>query len=174
MAEVTISIFNEEMYCDRAVAKQFVWAVMHAVGYVHYGTIKLEPGDITVRTLPLDLELSTSKADYELNITEGSDNWPRRRAEPVVGESALQDGDVLLDHDSAAKVLDNRARRISVMMMNLSALARRPHNIFEQTGIATGWLMADEGLLLPYSAQELDSVQAAADLADSVARSIQE
>lgn len=97
------------------------------VNLVHYGNEELAPGDVSLFVPVLDLGLSDSDAEYELEISEGSDNWPKDAATGLY-----------LAPDLAKDVLEDRARLISKALRE--AFADDSHNIFEVDGIATGWV----------------------------------
>ena len=48
-----------------------------AVAKVHYDIDQPRPGDVSLFVPVLDTASSDSDAAYELEISEGSDNWPR-------------------------------------------------------------------------------------------------
>ena len=98
-----------------------------AVANAHYGLDEPGPGVITLIVPSLAIDMSESDASYELEISESSDNWPR---DPATGE--------LLTHDPATEALGKRAEVISAALR--ASFASESHNIFEVTGIATGWV----------------------------------
>lgn len=125
MAQIELRFFNELKRKDkRAIAE----LVIPAVAKVHYAFDVVSPGDITLDVPLLNTSLSVSDADFELEISEGSDNWPR------------DEYGKLLAHDPAKAVLDERAQKISDAILEEKRLRNLSHNIFEVTGIATGWL----------------------------------
>jgi hypothetical protein len=103
-----------------------------AVAKVHYDIDQLAPGDVSLFVPILDIASSDSDAAYELEISEGSENWPR---DPKTG-LYLPYG-VSGEKGPAELALDDRAKRISEILSG--AFASDPHNVFEVTGIATGW-----------------------------------
>jgi hypothetical protein len=103
-----------------------------AVARVHYDIDQLAPGDVSLFVPILDIASSDSDAAYELEISEGSENWPR---DPKTG-LYLPYG-MSGEKGPAELALDDRAKRISDILS--SAFASDPHNVFEVTGIATGW-----------------------------------
>ena len=74
----------------------------------------LQPGDITLVVPVLNTRLSKSDADYEVEISEGSDNWPSRVAN-----------------------VQKRAVKLSKLLQ--IGFPELSHNIFDVTGIGTGW-----------------------------------
>ena len=74
----------------------------------------LQPGDITLVVPVLNTRLSKSDADYEVEISEGSDNWPSRVAN-----------------------VQKRAVKLSKLLQ--IGFPELYHNIFDVTGIGTGW-----------------------------------
>ncbi len=103
-----------------------------AVAKVHYDIDQPVPGDVSLFVPVLDTVSSDSDAEYELEISEGSENWPR---DPKTG-LYLPYG-TSGEKGPAELALDDRARLISEILA--STFASYPHNIFEVTGIATGW-----------------------------------
>lgn len=89
------------------------------------GILTLQPGDITLVVPQLNYGLSRSDAQYELEISEGSDNWPRDEHGQLLAEEA------------ARAALQARADRISQSLRQ--AYGMYSHNIFEVTGQGTGW-----------------------------------
>lgn len=97
------------------------------VAKVHYDIDEISAGDVTLIIPQLNASLSESDASYELEISESSDNWPKDSA---TGE--------FLAHDTANQALNKRAELISATLRK--AYPGDSHNIFEVTGIATGWV----------------------------------
>ncbi|HUC95731.1 MAG TPA: hypothetical protein VMR76_02100 [Candidatus Saccharimonadia bacterium] len=104
----------------------------YIVNIVHYGKVDLEPGDVSLFVPVLDTELSDSDAEYELEISEGSDNWPKDARTGLY-----------LAPDLAKDALEDRARIISGTLRK--TFAAHAHNIFEVNGIATGWVQYKPG-----------------------------
>ena len=124
MAQIELRFFTPT---ERSKKLEIARLSMATVAMVHYGIEIISPGDITIAVPLLDTELSDSDANYELEISEGSDNQPK---DPLTGE--------LLVHDLAQEVLNERAIRISTALRKV--FRRDSHNIFEVTGITTGWV----------------------------------
>ena len=122
-----LPIYKKQAICENA--EGFVFRV-HYPNEVDSRRIlhglRLRPGDVTCAVSVLDTSLSKSDAQYELEISEGSDNWPRN-------EEGL-----ILPHDEAKIVLDKRAEQISILLRKI--FPDVSHNIFEVTGQATGWV----------------------------------
>ena len=117
---------------EPGVKKEIADLARLAVAKVHYDIDQPGPGDISLFVPVLDTASSDSDAAYELEISEGSDNWPR---DPKTGlYLAYGLGG---EKGPAELALDDRAERISITLS--SAFASHPHNIFEVTGFATGW-----------------------------------
>ena len=135
MAQIELRFFNPSI--DSEVKRTICDVAQTTVFRVHYpddvparrtggGGILLKSGDITLAVPILDTSFSISDADYELEISEGSDNWP-----------ADADGEYLAGK-AAAMALEQRAERISSALAGVQqGLA---HNIFEVNGQATGWV----------------------------------
>jgi hypothetical protein len=129
MAQIELRFLTE---LERDSKREICSLAKLAVAKVHYGIDAPKPGDVSLFVPFLDLEHSDSDAAYELEISEGSDNWPR---DPATGlylayGNGAQDG-------PAEMALDERAKRISDVLSEV--FPTEPHNIFEVTGIATGW-----------------------------------
>lgn len=75
----------------------------------------LAPGDITLVVPVIDRSISQSNAQFEVEITEGSSNWPETQPE-----------------------VQARAERVSELLAAL--FGEISHNIFEVNGVATGWV----------------------------------
>lgn len=124
MAQVELRFFTLFGDSKRLAIAQLSKAT---VAKVHYDIDEVSPGDITLVVPELDTDLSESDANYELEISESSDHWPR---DPETGE--------LLVHDLAEAVLKERAERISMALREV--FVNNSHNIFEVNGMATGWV----------------------------------
>jgi hypothetical protein len=128
MAQVELRFFEDlgENKADIARVTELT------VANVHYGQETVSPGDITLVVPVLDLGLSKSDANFELEISEGSDNWPRDA-----------EGKLLVDL-LAEEALQERAERISAALRK--TFSHFSHNIFEVNGLATGWVQYKPGM----------------------------
>ncbi len=133
MAQVVLRFFREfELETQLEIAD----LSKTAVAKVHYDieADQLKPDDVTLADQALNIRTSSSSAAYELEVSEGSDNWPR---DPETGlylpyGNGKAKGPMEL-------ALDERGRRVSAVLSEV--FPRLPHNIFEVTGVATGWYM---------------------------------
>ena len=136
MAQVELRIFDEGLKnSPKGSLRDLCAVVMRNVNWVHYrkGEDRL---DITLVVPELDTSLSYSDAAFELEVSEGSSNWPAERVVP----HGLQ-----VEGDPVAAQLDYRARLTSYLITRDCTLARVPHNIFEVTGVGTGWYQRRSG-----------------------------
>lgn len=124
MARVAIDLFRP---FSREFKRSFYEAAYDIVNEVHYEN---EPdaravGDVSVIvSTPENLSLGIEPDfDIELMIMEGSDNWPN-----IEG--------VLLGHDEAKVILDDRAKRISDA---LKELFPAPSHAVMENAQGTGW-----------------------------------
>lgn len=142
MAQVELRFFGQAIEAD--ARRELCELVQTTVFGVHYpemvdsrqarhGVIMLHPGDITLSVPILDIELSSSDADYELEISEGADNWPKDK------------NGVHLMGKSAEEVLQARAERISTALVSL--YAGFSHNVFEVSAYGTGWAQYKPGTI---------------------------
>lgn len=122
MAQVEVRFFED---IGREVQRDLAKACVGIVALTHYGITEPRPGDITLVVPLLDAELSSSDAAYEVEISSSSDDWPRNDAGSLLAEEA------------ARAYLDDRAQHISEALQELHS--GYAHNIFEVTGVATGW-----------------------------------
>ncbi|MEM6997711.1 MAG: hypothetical protein AAF413_02250 [Patescibacteria group bacterium] len=135
MAQVELRLFDEELKgSPRAGLRDLCAVVMRSVNWVHYKKGEDEL-DITLVVPELSVDLCHSDAAFELEITEGSSNWPKDLT-ATSGRS---------DMWSVVGQLEHRAKLISYMITRDSELARAPHNIFEVTGVGTGWFQRRSG-----------------------------
>ena len=132
MAQVEIRFFDPEI---PTVDKQAIADTTQGLVFcIHYPNevrsrrtvhgIRLLPGDITLIVPALDTDISNSDAQYELEITEGSDNWPKNGA---MGRT----------RNAARVATQARADRVSQALRVVHPTFS--HNVFEVNGFATGW-----------------------------------
>ncbi len=134
MAQVELRLFNPDMSFEKK--QRLCEFVQTSVFRVHYpeelpdrrtgSGIVLKPGDITLVVPRLETGLSVSDADFELEISEGSDNWPKDESGSYLLGNAMQEA------------LEQRASRISKAIQG--AHGAYSHNIFEVNGQGTGWV----------------------------------
>ncbi len=129
MAQIVLR-FLRDFECE--TKKEIANLAKLAVAKVHYDLDEPAPGDVSLFVPVLDIATSDSDAVYELEISEGSDNWPRDPKTGLYLAYGLNG-----EKGPAELALDDRAKRISDVL--IGAFAADPHNIFEVTGIATGW-----------------------------------
>jgi hypothetical protein len=133
MAQVEVRAFNPSM--PDGILDDLANALPKLAFKVHYpedavkqtkdSDLILNDGDITSVFYEINRSRSSSDADYEIEVSEGSDNWPR-------GENGE-----LLGYDEMVAALNDRAERISQGLRDL--FGGYSHNIFEVNGVATGW-----------------------------------
>lgn len=125
MARVAVDLFRP---FSREFKRKLYEATYDIVNTVHYENPpeQRSAGDVSVIiTTPENMFLSIDPDfDYELMIMEGSDNWP------------AVDG-MLLAHDEAKLVLDERALRISTALRELFPA---PSHAVMENAQATGWV----------------------------------
>ncbi len=136
MAQVELKFFSD---IEREIRIEIAKLIIPAVAKVHYDLDFVSPGDVTLVVPVLDVDLSESDADFELEISEGSDNWPKTDDINSFHGLDMASGSILM-HDSVKQILDERAKSISAALLDSERLRVFSHNIFEVTGIATGWL----------------------------------
>ena len=134
MAQIELRFFDDTIETDKK--RQLCDFLMKEVFTVHYpslveertqdGKLVLAPGDISLVVPVLDTDLSQSDAQFEVEITEGSANWPQDAS----GE--------MLSHQEAKHQTQERAQKISTALTTICA--EYSHNIFEVNGVATGWV----------------------------------
>jgi hypothetical protein len=129
MAQIVLRFLVDFEY---GIKKEVANLAKLAVAKVHYDIDQPAPGDISLFVPILDIASSDSDAVYELEISEGSDNWPRDPKTGLYLSYGLSG-----EKGPAELALDDRAKRISEVLSG--AFASEPHNVFEVTGIATGW-----------------------------------
>ena len=131
MAQVEMRVFNDEMWADsnRGRLKALKEQVKKIVADVHYGIKEAGPGDVTIVVPLLDTELSESDADFEVEVSEGSDNWPSRSKDL---------GTVSFRGKTPEKIVQGRAVMISKAII-AAGYHDLSHNVFVGTGDGTGW-----------------------------------
>jgi hypothetical protein len=129
MAQIVLRFLVDFEY---GIKKEVANLAKLAVAKVHYDIDQPTPGDISLFVPILDIASSDSDAAYELEISEGSDNWPRDPKTGLYLSYGLSG-----EKGPAELALDDRAKRISEVLSG--AFASDSHNVFEVTGIATGW-----------------------------------
>lgn len=130
MAQAILRVFESKVY--QASMEDLCETVKREVFKTHYPHLvrerelsrtpllgllipELLPGDVTLVVPQLDMRFSDSDADFEVEVSEGSDNWPFSQSD-----------------------VQKRAERLSGMIE--FAFPQFAHNIFEVTGNGTGWV----------------------------------
>lgn len=106
MAQVTITHFQEQTLLELAKWKS---ATEKVTAYIVYGRRKPEPGDVTVRTLTVKKEGSTSDAYTEVHVEIAESGWPKTKN----GDDLTVEEATTYFSDMAIKIRDGIADSIN-------------------------------------------------------------